>query len=133
TAPTCQGAGLPGCPRVAELPVAALGANVGAIDEATHPLYAAAPPSRDVFMINPAACNATDTAGCAQHPPTVTIGPFPEVPAINPATQTMYVSYGANAIKVAVVNAATGNAQDTSGCGPTPAQVRDRVRPVLSP
>src|SRR5262249_40919674 len=68
-AATCHAAELAGCTPVAEIPVAAPGANVGAIDEATHTLYAADPPSRDVFMINTAACNATDTVGCAQHPP----------------------------------------------------------------
>ena len=56
--------------------------------------------------------------------PAVKIGAFPEVPAINPATQTMYVSYGANANKVAVVNAATCNATDTSGCAQTPAVIK---------
>jgi DNA-binding beta-propeller fold protein YncE len=122
-AATCHAADLAGCAPVAEIPVAAPGAEVGAIDEATHTLYAADPPSRNVFMINTAACNATSTAGCAQHPPAVTIGPFPQVPAINPATQTMYVSYGASASKVAVVNAATCNAQHTSGCGQPPAVV----------
>jgi DNA-binding beta-propeller fold protein YncE len=125
SAATCHAADLAGCAPVAEIPVAAPGAEVGAIDEATRTLYAADPPSRNVFMINTAACNATSTSGCAQHPPTVTIGPVPQVPAVNPATQTMYVSYGANGVanKVAVVNAATCNAQDTAGCVQAPAVV----------
>jgi DNA-binding beta-propeller fold protein YncE len=132
-AATCHAADLAGCAPVAEIPVASPGANVGAIDEATHTLYAADPPSRNVFMINTATCNAASTSGCAQHPPTVTIGPFPEVPAINPATQTMYVSYGANgsANKVAVVNAATCNAQNTSGCGQPPAVVKVGIGTVI--
>ena len=121
---TCHTRQLTGCAPVAQIPVADPGANVGAIGEATHTLYAADPPSRNVFMINTATCNAANTSGCAATPPTVQIGPFPEVPAINPATQTMYVSYGANANKVAVVNAATCNAQDTSGCGQPPAVVK---------
>jgi DNA-binding beta-propeller fold protein YncE len=132
-AATCHPAHLAGCAPVAEIPVAAPGANVGAIDEATHTLYAADLPSRNVFMINTAACNATKTSGCTQHPPTVTIGPFPGVPAINPATQTMYVSYGANGIanKVAVVNAATCNATGTSGCGQAPGVVNVGVGTVI--
>ena len=121
---TCHTRRLTGCAPVAEIPVADPGANLGTIDKAAHTLYAADPPSQNVFMINTATCNATNTSGCAQAPPTVRIGTFPEVPAVNPATQTMYVSYGANANQVAVVNAATCNAQDTSGCGQAPAVVK---------
>jgi DNA-binding beta-propeller fold protein YncE len=123
-AATCHAADLAGCAPVAEIPVADPGANVGAIDDATHTLYAADPPSTNVFMINTAACNADNTSGCAAAPPTVKIGAFPEIPAVNPATQTMYVSYGNSANKVAVVNAATCNATDTSGCGQAPAVVQ---------
>src|SRR5215510_8351502 len=130
-ASTCHAADLAGCAPVAQIPIPDPGASVGAIDEATHTLYAADPPSRNVFMINTATCNAASTSGCAQHPPTVTIGPFPGVPAINPATQTMYVSYGANANKVAVVNAATCNAQDTSGCAQAPAVVKVGIGTVI--
>ena len=121
---TCHARRLTGCAPVAEIPVADPGANVGTIDKAAHTLYAADPPSQNVFMINIATCNATNTSGCAKAPPTVKIGTSPEVPAVNPATQTMYVSYGANANQVAVVNAATCNAQDTSGCGQAPAVVK---------
>ena len=120
---TCHARRLAGCTPVAEIPVPG-GANVGAIDHATHTLYAAAPSSGKVFAINTATCNAERTAGCAAALPAVKIGAFPEVPAINPGTQTMYVSYGANANKVAVVNAATCNATNTSGCWQTPAVIR---------
>ena len=128
---TCHARQLTGCTPVAEIPVADPGAEVGAIDEATHTLYAADPPSQKVFMINTATCNAASTSGCAATPLAVKIGPFPEVPAFNPATQTMYVSYGANANKVAVVNAATCNAQDTSGCGQPPAVVKVGIGTVI--
>jgi DNA-binding beta-propeller fold protein YncE len=128
---TCHTRDLSGCAPAAEIPVPDPGADVGAIDEATHTLYAADPPSSDVFVINTATCNATHTSGCAVAPPTVKIGPFPEVPALNSATQTMYVSYGTNANKVAVVNAATCNATDTSGCGQAPAVVKVGVGTVI--
>jgi DNA-binding beta-propeller fold protein YncE len=121
---TCHAADLAGCAPVAQIPVADPGANIGAIDAATHTLYVADPPSQNVFMVNTATCNATDTSGCAAAPPTVKIGPFPEFPAINAATQTMYASYGNSTNKVAVVNAATCNATDTSGCGQAPAVVK---------
>jgi DNA-binding beta-propeller fold protein YncE len=121
---TCHTRDLSGCAPVAEIPVADPGANVGAIDKATHTLYVADPPSEDVFMVNTAACNATHTSGCAASPPTTKIGPDPEVPVVNPATQTMYVSYSTTGNRVAVVNAATCNAEDHSGCGQTPAVIK---------
>ena len=99
-------------------------ANVGAIDEATHTLYASDPLSDTAAVINTAACNASHTAGCALHPPTVKIGAFPGPPAIDTATQTLYVPFGNSANRVAVVNAATCNATDTSGCGQAPAVVK---------
>jgi DNA-binding beta-propeller fold protein YncE len=100
------------------------GASVGAIDEATHTLYASdESPSGTVAVINTATCNATSTSGCAQHPPMIKIGAFPGPPAVNPVTHTMYVAYGNAGNKVAVVNAATCNATDTSGCGQAPAVV----------
>ena len=101
-----------------------LQANVGAIDQATHTLYASNPLSDTAAVINTAACNASHTAGCALHPPTVKIGAFPGPPAIDTATQTFYVPFGNSANRVAVVNAATCNATDTSGCGQAPAIVK---------
>jgi DNA-binding beta-propeller fold protein YncE len=56
------------------------------------------------------------------------IGAFPGPPVFNPATKTVYLPYGTNANKVAVVNAATCNATDISGCGQVPAVVK--VGPV---
>jgi DNA-binding beta-propeller fold protein YncE len=99
-------------------------ANVGDIDHATHTLYASDPFTGKIAVINTAACNAAHTAGCAQHPPMIKIGAFPNAPVINPATHTVYLSYGNSASKVAVINAATCNAGDTAGCGQTPAVVK---------
>ena len=121
---TCHAGNLTGCAPVAEIPVGHPMANVGAVDDATHTLYAADPPAGTVAVINTATCNATNTAGCAQHPPAIKIGASPNTPVINTATQTLYVSYGSNADRVAVVNAATCNATRTAGCGQTPAVVK---------
>jgi DNA-binding beta-propeller fold protein YncE len=66
-------------------------------------------------------CNAADTTRCADHPATVTVGRFPGTPVLNTATQTMYVPFGSMANRVAVVNTATCNATDTTGCGQAPA------------
>ena len=121
---TCHAGNLTGCAPVAEIPVGHPMANVGAVDDATHTLYAADPPAGTVVVINTSTCNATNTAGCAQRPPAIKIGASPNTPVINTATQTVYVSYGSNANRVAVVNAATCNATRTAGCGQTPAVVK---------
>jgi DNA-binding beta-propeller fold protein YncE len=98
--------------------------EVGAVDDATHTLYATDPQAGTVAVINTATCNTNDTTGCAQHPPIIKIGASPNTPALNPATQTLYVAYGDSGNRVAVVNAATCNATHTSGCGQTPAVVQ---------
>ena len=122
---TCNARVLSGCSPVATIPVPDPQANVGAIDEATHTLYAADEASAGtVMVINTATCNAGITSGCAQHPPMVKIGAFPSPPVFNPATHTVYASYGLTGNRVAVINAATCNAADTSGCGQVPAAVR---------
>jgi DNA-binding beta-propeller fold protein YncE len=124
-AATCNATLLSGCGPVATIPVPDPQANVGAIDEATHTLYAAdEAQAGTIMLINTATCNAEVTSGCAQHPPMVKIGAFPSPPALNPATRTVYVSYGANADRVAVINAATCNATDTAGCRRAPAVVK---------
>jgi DNA-binding beta-propeller fold protein YncE len=121
---TCQHARLGGCVPVAAIPMGHPQANVGAIDPATHTLYASDPFSGTVSVINTANCNAIQTVGCAAQPPVINVGPFPNPPIVNPATQTLYVSYGSNANRVAVVNAATCNATRATGCGQTPAVVK---------
>ena len=75
----CHAGQLAGCVPVAEIPMADPGANVGAIDQATHTLYAA-DSSGTVAVIDTATCNADDTAGCAAHPLTISIGTFPACP-----------------------------------------------------
>ena len=111
---TCNTGACPAAPRSrrSRLPG---GANVGA---SIRPPTPCMPPTR------PPATSRRSTLPPATRPhrrlrrrlPAVKIGAVPEVPAINPGTQTMYVSYGGNANKVAVVNAATCNATNTSGC-----------------
>ena len=122
---TCHAADLSGCTPVAEIPMPDPQANVGAIDPATHTLYASdESPSGTLAVINTATCNAGDTAGCAAAPAMVKIGAFPNAPVINPTTHTVYVSYGSAASKVAVVNGATCNAENTTGCGQAPGVVK---------
>jgi DNA-binding beta-propeller fold protein YncE len=99
---TCHAGTPTGCAPVAEIPMGHPMAEVGAVDDATHTVYAADPAAGTVAVINTATCNAANTAGCAQHPPVIKIGALPNTPVINPATQTLYVSYGGSANRVAV-------------------------------
>ena len=122
---TCNTSDLSGCAPVATIPMADPEANLGAgsIDQATHTLYAADPFSDTVAVINTATCNATNTSGCAAAPPTIKVGVGPGPPALNPATRSLYVTFGSNSSKVAVINAATCNASNTTGCGQAPGVV----------
>jgi DNA-binding beta-propeller fold protein YncE len=114
---TCQAGQLSGCAPVAEIPIGAPRAAVGAIDDTTHTLYAAAGSS--VSVINTATCNAATTTGCSAKAPTIPIGTGAAIPALNPATQTLYVAFGKTGSSIAAINAGTCNAQTTSGCGTT--------------
>jgi DNA-binding beta-propeller fold protein YncE len=122
-AATCNATDLTGCKPVATIPMADPEANTGAIDQATHTLYASDPFTDTVSIINTATCNAAHTAGCATPPPTVTVGPGPSSPVLDKATNTVYVPVGTRSNKVAVVNAATCNSIQTSGCNQVPALV----------
>ncbi len=115
---TCHAGQLSGCAPVAEIPIGEMGANVGAVDDATHTLYVSGASS--ISVINTAACNAQVTIGCASPPATITIGASPGIPALDPATQTLYVAFGKTANQVAAINAGTCNAETTTGCGQTP-------------
>ena len=123
-AATCHAGSLAGCVPVADIPVGNPMASVSAVDGTTRTLYAADPQAGTIAVINTAACNAHDTTGCADKPATIKIGASPNTPTVNPASQTLYVSYGNNANRVAVVSTAACNATRTSGCGQTPAVVK---------
>jgi DNA-binding beta-propeller fold protein YncE len=120
---TCHAGNLGGCAPVAEIPMGHPMANLSAIEESTHTLYAADPAAGTVVAISTATCNAHDTTGCAHRPPVIRIGASPNTPVVNTATRTLYVSYGSHADRIAVVDAATCNAIRSSGCGQTPAVV----------
>jgi DNA-binding beta-propeller fold protein YncE len=84
-----------------------------------------------VFVINGATCDAADTTGCGQTPATVDVGSSatfgdanPFAIAVDQATDTIYTANifnGEGPGSVSVINGATCNAKNTSGCGQTPA------------
>jgi DNA-binding beta-propeller fold protein YncE len=118
---SCDTKHLSGCAPVTEIPIGEPRATVGAVDDATHTLYASGASS--ISVINTATCNAEITTGCSNRPATIPIGASPGIPTLNPATQTLYVAFGKTGSKVAAINAATCNAQTTTGCGQTPGVV----------
>ena len=81
-------------------------------------------------VINTATCNAKNTSGCGQAPPTVTVADSPYGLAVDQHTNTVYVantgneffaaSYANLTSSVSVINGATCNGQVTSGCATTP-------------
>jgi YVTN family beta-propeller protein len=96
-----------------------------AVDQATDTIYVANANDNTVSVINGAICNAKNSSGCGQTPPTVAVGSVPVALDVNQATDTVYVADWGNGTgtTVSVVNGATCNGQDASGCGQTPASV----------
>jgi YVTN family beta-propeller protein len=73
-------------------------------------------------VINGTTCNGTDHNGCSQTPATAPAGFGAIGVAIDTATSTIYVP-NIQDTSVSVIDGATCNSTDTTGCGRTPAQV----------
>jgi DNA-binding beta-propeller fold protein YncE len=83
-------------------------------------------------VINGATCNAVEQSGCNQSPAAITVGVGPLGIAVNPTTNTVYVSevgkdFFSNSLDfgdtVSVINGASCNGTDMNGCGQSPTQV----------
>jgi DNA-binding beta-propeller fold protein YncE len=111
-----------------------------AINPATNTLYATnlltggphAFTGSTVYVFNAATCDATHRTGCGQTPATIQVpaatprGSTPVGIAADPATDTIYtaaLNVGESASTVGVINGATCNGTDHTGCGQTPATV----------
>ena len=102
-----------------------------ALDPVTRTLYTSNQNDNTVSVINAATCNAAHTRGCRQrvHSVSLPAGASPQGIAIDTVTGTIYVAnIGGNTISV--INARTCNAVDFSGCGQTPASVKDPGGPI---
>jgi YVTN family beta-propeller protein len=124
----CNARDTRGCGQTAPTVAAGNGPFFVGIDEATHTLYVADSNSDKVSVINAATCNAANTSGCGQTPATLTVGQGPTNIAVDPVTNTIYVTNSGLGVDgsghtVSVINGAICNASDTSGCGQTPATV----------
>ena len=93
-----------------------------ALDSAHDTLYVSAGSAGDLSMINTTACYASHLSGCGRVGRVSTGGQDPIGVAVDEQTHTVYaVNAGSNT--VAVLNSATCNATDTSGCAAKPALV----------
>ena len=104
-----------------------------AVDQATNTIYATnvitntAPfGGASVYVINGATCDAATTTGCGQTPATINVGNNPWGIAVDQATDTIYtanIADGEHPGTVSVINGATCNGTDHTGCGQTPTAV----------
>jgi DNA-binding beta-propeller fold protein YncE len=133
---TCNATDQKGCSRPPATVTVGNGPYALAVDEATDTVYVTNPGTAfdgdTVSVINGATCNAVAQSGCSQSPATMTVGVGPLGIAVNPTTNTVYVSAVGKdyfnidtgfADTVSVINGASCDGTDKSGCGQSPAQV----------
>ena len=141
---TCNAATTTGCGQPPALMT--VGATDGcsfvavAVNEASNTIYAtntehcSEPFLGDkVYVYNGATCDATNMTGCGDALATITAGFNPMAIAVDQATNTVYaplLADGEYAGNVAVINGATCNGSNTSGCGQTPSLTPAGFGPV---
>ena len=120
---TCNAARTSGCGQTPAVVKVAAGTAVLAVSTATDTIYA--PNAGSSFngdtmsVINGATCNGTNHSGCSHLAATVTVGSGPFGVAVDDRTHTVYVVNNADGDApgtVSVINGATCNGTDTSGC-----------------
>jgi YVTN family beta-propeller protein len=130
---TCNAGDQAGCAHLKTMQVP--GGNPGgiAIDPATGTVYVATNTASGpnlISVFNGATCNASDSIGCSQTPAVLPVGDSGGSGidiAINNRTNTLYITNNPytdpTGDAVYVINAATCDAQDTTGCEQTPTTV----------
>jgi DNA-binding beta-propeller fold protein YncE len=128
---TCNATVTTGCHRPPKTVTVGQGPDGVAVNQLTDTVYVANAGGagglgNTVSVINGAICNANVTSGCDQKPATVNVGAGAAVPAVDQATDTVYVpdsnpngTHGS----VSVIDGATCNGRVRSGCGKTPPTV----------
>jgi len=126
---TCNATDTAGCtdqPRTIRV-----GAEPGSpvLDPATDSLYLPFGTSADrIAVVNAAICNAEMTLGCGQSPAVVSVGEGTSAVAVSARTDTIYAPSGgipfATGNTVSVINGATCNGTNHSGCGHVSATVQ---------
>ena len=121
-AAACNGTNDSGCGQIPATVIAGAGAFAVAVNEATDTVYVANRDDGTVSVIDGASCNGSDTSGCGQAWPTVTVGTAPQALGVDELTDTIYVT-NTGGDTVSVINGATCNGTNTSGCAQIPATV----------
>jgi DNA-binding beta-propeller fold protein YncE len=125
----CNAGRLAGCTRrPAQAPVDS-GPSGVAVNPRTHTVYVANSGAGSVTVLDDRTCNATTTRDCPNAHTLQVPGGQPHAIAVNPATDTLYVttippSSPAAPGTVSVFNGATCNAATTTGCGQAPHSAR---------
>ena len=120
-AATCNAQLTSGCrqpPTAMPVPLSTFSIEGLAADPAVNTLYAITP-GNTVSMVNTSTCNRSAQTGCASTPAQVAVGSGPVALAIDPVTNTVYVSnFGSGTVPgtVTVIDASTCNATDQAGC-----------------
>jgi serine/threonine protein kinase, bacterial len=93
-----------------------------AVDSANHTVYMVNQGSGTVAVVDVAACNANDEAGCARTSATIRVGADPVGVLLDEAASTVYVG-GNGGATLSVIDTARCNATDRAGCGRTPTTI----------
>ena len=127
---TCNGTHHSGCGQTAPAVKVGTGPFGIAVSQATDTIYVANTGQlfagifgHTVSVINGATCNGVQHTGCGQTPATITVGPAPFGIAIDQATNTIYVANnngGDGPASLSVIDGATCDGANTTGCGNTP-------------
>ena len=126
---TCNRTNTSGCGQDPPTVTVGGGASLLAVDPATDTIYVGSFDDGTISVIDGSTCNGGNSSGCAQVPPTVTVGSFPDGVAVDQATHTVYVANG-NDTTVSVIDGSRCNGTDSSGCGQTPPTVDVGGNPV---
>jgi DNA-binding beta-propeller fold protein YncE len=144
-AATCNATDSAGCGTPATLHVPGGHPDGITVDAASSTIYVATITSKGpdlVSVFNAATCNAASTAGCGQAPAVLKVGDSGGAPfgsaltlAIDQATNTLYatnvvtntVPFGGDSVYV--INGATCDAANTTGCGQAPATINAGFNP----
>ena len=112
----CNAGTTSGCGQTpARVTVGAIPA-VAVFDATTRTVYVENELDRNVSVVDATRCNAQDTTGCAQTPPTIQVGAFPNSNlVIDQATRTLFVS-NTGSDTISAVDIRDCHAGDASGC-----------------
>jgi DNA-binding beta-propeller fold protein YncE len=123
---TCDAADTSGCGQAPATIAVGADPRELAIDPATDTMYVANHAQGDslgaVSVIDVALCNASNSSGCGQIPPTLAVGYGAIGVAVDATADTIYVS-NLQDTSISVINGATCDAGDHTGCGQKPRTV----------